>query len=223
MVRLPSDDARQRSGETKRARSRAALLAAAADVFRRGWHEARIEDIAKTAGVSPATAYNHFPGGKQELIGRVYAPFIDPLAEAAEADVDAGRDPIEAVEDHIRAAVMVMRRELPLTIALTAAVTEQVVKVGRPPVPDPNDVRMLARWTTSLTLLVAYGQDQGVFREFPAAQDVSSYHILSLLQRIISRREETVEETVAIALSQLLPPLLIAQRETAKQLPTASP
>lgn len=213
-------NARQRSGETKRARSREALLAAAADVFRRGWHEARIEDIAKAASVSTATAYNRFPGGKQELIGRVYAPFIDPLAEAAEADVDAGRDPVEAIEDHIRAAVTVMRRELPLTIALTAAVTERVVKVGRPTVPDPNDVRMLARWTTSLTLLVAYGQDQGVFHDFPAAQDVSTYHILSVLQRVISRREETVEETVAIVLSQLLPALLVTQREAAEQLPT---
>lgn len=113
-----------------------------------------------------------------------------------------------------------MRRELPLTIALTAAVTERVVKVGRPTVPDPNDVRMPARRPTSL---VAYGQDQGVFHDFPAAQDVSTYHILSVLQRVISRREETVEETVAIVLSQLLPALLVTQHEAAEQLPTTGP
>jgi AcrR family transcriptional regulator len=33
-----------------------------------------VEDIAKAAVVSVPTAYNHFPGGKQELIGAVYAP-----------------------------------------------------------------------------------------------------------------------------------------------------
>jgi AcrR family transcriptional regulator len=201
------DEARRRSGQTKRARSRQALLAAAADVFRRGWAQARVDDIAQAAGVRTSTAYNHFPGGKQELIGHVYAPLVDPLVEAAEADVTAGVDPLQAVERHITAAANVARQELALTISLIAAVTDQIVRVGRPPVPDPSDVRMLVRWTTSLTLLVAYGQEQRIFRDFPAAEDVSSHHINAMLQRVISRREESAEETAAIVLSQLVPSL----------------
>jgi AcrR family transcriptional regulator len=211
MTAGPADDARQRAALTKRERSREAVLAAAAGVFRRGgWYEARISDIARAAGVSAATAYNAFPGGKAELIGRVYAPLVDPLVMAAEADVVARRDPVEAVEAHVRAAAAVARQELALTIALVAAVTEQIVRVGRPPVPNAGDVRLLVRWTTSLTLLVAYGQERGVFRDFPAAEDVSSHHALALLQRVISRRDETAEETANIVLSQLLPALSAA-------------
>lgn len=201
------DAARRRSGETKRARSRQALLTAAADVFRLGWSQARMEDIAKAADVRTSTAYNHFPGGKQELIGHVYAPLVDPLVAAAEADVDAGADPFEAVERHIRAGIEVARGELALTISLVAAVTDQIVRVGRPAVPDPTDVRLLVHWTTSLTLLVAYGQERGVFSDFPAAEDVSSHHINAMLQRVISRREESAEQTAAIVLSQLVPAL----------------
>jgi hypothetical protein len=51
---------------------------------------------------------------KQELIGHVYASLV-------EADVNAGRrDPLTAVEYHIRAAAAVTRHERDLTIALVA-------------------------------------------------------------------------------------------------------
>lgn len=210
-------NARRRSGETKRARSRQALLAAATDVLRRDWSNARMEDIARLAGVRTATAYNCFPGGKRELVGHVYAPLVDPLVTAAEAGVAAGVDPIQAITEHVRAAARVARQELALTISLIAAVTDQVVRVGRPAVPDPTDVRLLVRWTTSLNLLVAYGQNRGVFRDFPAAEDVASYHINALLQRVISRRDESAEETAAIVLSQLLPSLRISVDELKAQ------
>lgn len=204
-------EARQRSAATKRERSRRALCAAAEAAFaERGWFGARVEDIANEAGVSAATAYNHFPGGKQELIGVVYAPLVEPLIAQAEADVAAGRDPVEAVERHIRHAAEIARSELALTVALLAAVTDQIVRVGRPAVPDPRDVRLLVRWTTSLTLLVAYGQERGVFRDSPAAEDVSSYHINALLQRVLSRRDESAEETTTVVLSQLMPGLVLA-------------
>ncbi|NGY65333.1 TetR/AcrR family transcriptional regulator [Lentzea sp. NEAU-D13] len=198
-------DARQRSGTTKRTRSRQALIDAATAVFERGWFEARVEDIARAAGVSSATAYNHFPGGKQELIGVVYAPLIQPLIEAAEADAAEQRDPLEAVERHIRSAAEVARRHRALTVPLVVAVSEQIARVGRPTVPDARDVRLIVRWTTSLTLLLAYGQERGVFRDQPPAEDLSSYHINALLQRVFSRPDESAEETADLVLGQLLP------------------
>ena len=60
---------RARAARTKRDRTRAALLSAADPAFAaRGWARTRVEDIASAAGVSNATAYNHFPT-KHVLIG----------------------------------------------------------------------------------------------------------------------------------------------------------
>jgi AcrR family transcriptional regulator len=71
-----SDDPRSRAARTKRNRTRQALLVAAEEIFgSQGWRSARMEDIAARAGVSPATAYNHFPS-KQALVGQVFAPLL---------------------------------------------------------------------------------------------------------------------------------------------------
>ena len=62
-------ESRARAARTKRDRTRAALLSAADPAFAaRGWARTRVEDIASAAGVSNATAYNHFPT-KHVLIG----------------------------------------------------------------------------------------------------------------------------------------------------------
>ncbi|WP_084265822.1 helix-turn-helix domain-containing protein [Actinomadura macra] len=50
----------------------------------RGWHAAKVEDIATASGVSAATAYNHFRT-KHSLIGSAYAPVLNWLIEAAAA------------------------------------------------------------------------------------------------------------------------------------------
>lgn len=42
------------------------------------------------AGVSPATAYNHFPS-EHALVGHVYSPLVQPLLVQAQRDTAAGR------------------------------------------------------------------------------------------------------------------------------------
>lgn len=197
---------RQRSGQTKRERSRRALIDAASMVFaERGWHGSRVEDIAKAAGVSVPTAYNHFPGGKQELIGAVYAPLLVPLAEAVEADIAAERDPVEAVSQHIRDMAAIMRQHQALTATLVSAVSEQTARVGPPT--EPGDVRNLVPATTALIWLIQYGQELGTFRGDPPAREVGAYHGNGLLLRVLTRPCEEAEATAAVVLSQLLPAL----------------
>src|SRR6478609_5997032 len=95
----PMEDPRARAARTKRDRTRRALLDAADSAFgSRGWARTRVEDIAQSAGVSAATAYNHFPT-KHALLAQVYAPIINPLLVQARQDIAAGRPATGALPD----------------------------------------------------------------------------------------------------------------------------
>ncbi|WP_405993060.1 TetR/AcrR family transcriptional regulator [Streptomyces sp. NBC_00986] len=199
-------DPRQRSGQTKRERSRNALVNAAITVFaERGWHGSRLEDIARAAGVSVPTAYNHFPGGKQELMGVAYAPLIEPFFEAVEAAITTLRDPLKAITQLIHQMCTIMRAHQALTAALVSAVSDQTARVGAPT--DPGDVRNLVPTTAPLIQLIQYGQDLDIFNTQLDAKEVGAYHGNGLLLRLLTRPNETAEETAGFVLSQMLPAL----------------
>jgi len=81
-----------------------ALITAADAAFTaHGWAGTRIEDIATAAGVSAATAYNHFPT-KHALLGAVYAPHVHTLLAQAEHDIANDRPIVDAVTDQVRPA-----------------------------------------------------------------------------------------------------------------------
>jgi AcrR family transcriptional regulator len=141
------DDARARAARTKRTRTRAALIAAADAAFStRGWAATRVEDIAAEAGVSAATAYNHFPT-KHVLIGVVFAPHVATLLVQADRDITRQRPVLEALSDQIDALARLSYYHRGLTAAFTAAVLEYTVRTGRTPNPadglDPRSVAPL--------------------------------------------------------------------------------
>src|SRR5919112_5153755 len=164
-TRERASESRARAARTKRDRTRAALLSAADPAFAaRGWARTRVEDIASAAGVSNATAYNHFPT-KHVLIGHVYAPLLRNLRTQAYRDITAGRPVVPALLDHMRALVRISWRHRGLTAALSAGIAEYAVKVGRPAEPnDENDPRVLAPVGEVVCELIARGQRTGELR-----------------------------------------------------------
>ena len=131
-IRERASESRARAARTKRDRTRAALLSAADPAFAaRGWARTRVEDIASAAGVSNATAYNHFPT-KHALIGHVYAPLLRNLRTQAYRDITAGRPIVPALTDHLRALVRISWRHRGLTAALSAGIADYADQ-GRPP------------------------------------------------------------------------------------------
>jgi AcrR family transcriptional regulator len=198
----PEEDPRARAARTKRDRTRRALLDAADSAFgSRGWAHTRIEDIAQSAGVSAATAYNHFPT-KHALLAQVYAPLIDPLLVQARNDIATGRPVIEALEDQVRALCRVCARNRMLTAAFSAAVAEYTVKIGRMPDPsDEADPRVLVPMPEALELLIGHGQRTGALRAYPSARDLSGLLINIALTRNVNRQEETPEIAAELLLS----------------------
>src|ERR1700678_4054583 len=86
---LPSP--RLASREQKSAERRAAILAAALDEFtRQGFAAARLDDVAKKAGVAKGTIYLHFDDKEalfQELIRTMLGPLVASLHELSATDL----------------------------------------------------------------------------------------------------------------------------------------
>lgn len=213
--RRKEDNARIRSAQTKLARTREALLAAAAEVFReKGWVGARMEDIAREAGVSAATAYNHFQT-KHALIGQVYGPLIRPSLEQARQQLSDGAAPSGVLESHIRELAETMRRHQALTLPFIDAVQDYTVKFGTPPDPDdPNDPRNAAPLPAAITTAISVGQASGLFRTYPPATDLGTYVINLMLLRSVTRRNEgadaTAEFILTLMFGVLTPDVLLA-------------
>ena len=130
------EDPRARAARTKRDRTRRALLDAADSAFgSRGWARTRVEDIAQSAGVSAATAYNHFPT-KHALLAQVYAPIINPLLAASPPGHRRGkagrRSPGPTRSGRL---CRLCARNRTLTSAFYAAASEYTIKTAPCPTP----------------------------------------------------------------------------------------
>ena len=199
-----ASDSRARAAQTKRDRTRAALLNAADPAFAaRGWSRTRVEDIASAAGVSNATAYNHFPT-KHVLIGHVYAPLLRHLRIQAYRDITAGRPVVPALVDHVRALVRISWRHRGLTAALSAGIADYAVRVGRPAEPgDESDPRVLAPMGEVVVELIARGQRTGELRTWPPAEEIGVMLVDMLLVRAVGRQHDPPEFTAELMLTLL--------------------
>lgn len=197
-------DPRARAAQTKRIRTRAALIAAADSAFsRRGWAATRIEDIADAAGVSSATAYNHFPT-KHALLGVVYEPHVRGLIRQAEQEIAAGRSVVKALVDQVNALARLSWYHRGLTASFTAAVFDYTVRVGQAQDPDDHaDPRTIAPIHLALLLLIQHGQATGELRDYPPAVEISGMIVNLLLVRSVNRREEPPAVTTDLLLTML--------------------
>src|SRR5713101_2168853 len=88
----PAKAPRRRRSQTSAAR-REAILAAALDEFAaRGFANARLDDVARRAGVAKGTIYLYFRDKEtlfQELVRSVISPLIARFEAAVEVDVPA--------------------------------------------------------------------------------------------------------------------------------------
>jgi AcrR family transcriptional regulator len=195
-------DPRARAAQTKRDRTRRALLDAADATFgARGWANTRMEDVAAAAGVSAATAYNHF-SSKHALVGHVYGPLVHPLLVQAECDIAAGRRVIDALCDQVTALARISQRNRKLTAAFWSAVEDYTIRVSGPPDPtDDVDPRTLAPVYRPLLLLIERGQCTGELRRFPTAREASSMVASLLLIRSINHPEEHADVTAELMLT----------------------
>src|SRR5437773_2032965 len=105
----------RRRAEQSAAR-REAILAAALDEFAtRGFAAARLDDVARRAGVAKGTIYLHFSDKEalfQELIRSVLSPFIARLEAVADVDLPARAIAEQIVALFLREVYATRRRDI---------------------------------------------------------------------------------------------------------------
>jgi AcrR family transcriptional regulator len=142
------------------ARPEEILDAALAEFTARGFEAARMEDIARTAGISKAAIYLYFPG-KMALLEALIEAKVSPLAQQARTLADAGRaDPLTALR--VLATVAAQRLADPRLFA----VPRLVISVsGRfPEIADYYRTHVVEMARSALEQLIEAGMASGAIR-----------------------------------------------------------
>ncbi len=159
-----------------------------------------MEDIAAAAGVSAATAYNHF-SSKHALVGHVFGPLVRPFIAAAERDIAVDRPVVESLIDHVRDLTHTCLHNRRLTASFWSAVQEYTIRVDGPADPgDEVDPRTLAPVPEPLRVLIAHGQLTGQLRRYPPADDIARIAVNLMLLRSTSKPDEPPEDVAELLL-----------------------
>jgi AcrR family transcriptional regulator len=162
-----------------------------------------MEDIAAGAGVSLATAYNHFPS-KQALVGHVFAPLLSSCLARAEHDVATDRPVVEALNEQLRALTEIVFRHRRLAAALWAAAQEYTLRVADVGHPDSHlDPLVQAPIGHIVGLLVEHGQRTGQLRRHPPAVSISRQIVNMMLLSCVDVGQSAPDEVAELLLTVL--------------------
>lgn len=193
------DEARRRGAETKRQRSRAAILEAATRLFsEQGWLPTTVEAIAAEAGIGAATVYNHF-ANKNLIAGFVFLPVISDLLTDPRFSEDSPLPPHEALRALIQELTHLTRSHQRLTTALLEAINDSTARRGAEITPD--DPRHWLPLPPVFTTVIRRGQESGDFLNYPPADIAGPFLSNMLLLRVFTRPNESVEDTTRLILT----------------------
>ncbi|PZO55655.1 MAG: TetR family transcriptional regulator [Alphaproteobacteria bacterium] len=157
----PRPAPRPRWKRRSEARPEEILDAALAEFTERGFEAARMEDIAKAAGISKAAIYLYFPS-KMAVLEALIEAKVSPLAARAQALAAAGvADPLMALRMLATAAAHHMAD--PKVIAVPRLV---ISIAGRfPEIADYYRTHVVAKARAALESLIDAGKAKGVIRD----------------------------------------------------------
>lgn len=124
--------------DTRTGSRRAAILAAAADLFaRHGFHGVSIEDLGRAVGTSGPALYRHFPG-KRALLSAM-------LIDISERLLSEGRDRVATAPGPAAALDALIAWHVEFALHNPSLITVHTRELGNVPDPDRHRVRRLQR------------------------------------------------------------------------------
>jgi AcrR family transcriptional regulator len=207
---------RERAAQTKRNRTREALITAAIDLVSEAGSY-RLEDIASAAGVGLATVYNHF-GGKKQLVDAAYerlmSPVTHPIIEVGTAGAYNPPDRLAEVKRYVRDVAVLACDHRGLTSEVVQSWIEDQV--------DNVVHQVLApRVVQALNIIVSGSEPMDMFltpnKTFPgtdlsSVQETCAYHVSAMLLRACQDGQEG-EYLAAHVLRHLVASLMHGQNE----------
>jgi len=188
---------------------RRVLLDAAVRVFaRKGYHQARVGDVAEEAGVAHGLLYHYF-SSKEEVLETIFRETWSDLLAAVREVEESGASAREQLRQVAAILLRSWRRDPDLVRVLVREVTRSA-EVGK-------RVAEIGEAFAAIERIVRRGQADGEFREeldarlasvifYGAIEEVLTGWVLELLpdgDAEVARAEETVIEIVAGGLGAL--------------------
>jgi len=185
------------------------LLDAAVRVFaRKGYHQARVGDVAEEAGVAHGLLYHYF-SSKEEVLETIFRETWSDLLAAVREVEESGASAREQLRQVAAILLRSWRRDPDLVRVLVREVTRSA-EVGK-------RVAEIGEAFAAIERIVRRGQADGEFREeldarlasvifYGAIEEVLTGWVLELLpdgDAEVARAEETVIEIVAGGLGAL--------------------
>lgn len=140
--------------------TREAILMAAASVFHeKGYHRAKMEDIAAEVHLTAGSLYHHFPSGKQEILLAVLNEGVESVAEQVEDVIASDLAP----EEKLRRVVTLHITSLTGNISIAAAMVFEIRTMLD--IPDVRDVYTARRdrFEKDFRKIIQEGIEKGIF------------------------------------------------------------
>lgn len=167
-------------------------------------------DVAKQAGCSVKTLYNHFPT-KRDLMLFIYFRSVAPLQEEGQHLLDDGSSPLEVAKFVISKFAKYVSNNRTLTAAAVAALHDQKLEYPEPGDHDLPENRGLPVLVAILADLIDIGREQGGIAAGPSSFELATYHVMGLMVAATMHAELTENQLVELVLSQFLPALTASQ------------
>lgn len=143
----------------KRADKRELIIEAAVEVFaEKGFHSARISDIARKAGVADGTIYLYFKN-KEDLLLSIFEEKMDIILKGVHDAIDGVEDPVERIRRFARHHFRQVRenRSAAEVLQIELRLSNKFLKEYRP--------EKLWAYLDVFAQAVRDGQESGMFRE----------------------------------------------------------
>ncbi|MFP4323066.1 MAG: TetR/AcrR family transcriptional regulator [Anaerolineales bacterium] len=136
------------------------LLAAAQIFYDKGYHRAKMEDIARQVNLTAGSLYHHFPDGKQELLLAVLNFGLDQIAEQVQAIIDSGL----SATDMLRQVVHLHITAVTDNVSIGAAMVFEIRTLLDIPAVRQTYIERRDRFEGLLRQIIQRGIDTGEFQ-----------------------------------------------------------
>lgn len=160
-----------RSAETPDDKSRngkyEAILRAAAKVFAQsGYFNAKVSDVARTAGVADGTVYLYFKN-KEDLLTSIFSWAMGEFLRRAREELVESSDPYEKLRRFTKLHFSQLEQEPDIAIVFQIELRQSTKFM------EQFSTTYLAEYLQMLRVIIEDGQRQGLFRQQPNSKVVS--------------------------------------------------